>query len=163
MMRGKRENFFSREKKFSLSPRAPLSLSRKAEKLFYLPSPTRVGNRAFFFYLRWRVFFTCASRLVTCAGARFFYSRFALGFLCLALLCKARFWWETFVETKVLPPSPLSKELWVLGHRLRNNALERSSSTNPTTNTTGAFTVSSTAYTAAPSTSPSSEQPSIHS
>ena len=40
MMRGKRENFFSREKKFSLSPRAPLSLSRKAEKLFiylYLP------------------------------------------------------------------------------------------------------------------------------
>ena len=35
MMRGKRENFFSREKKFSLSPRAPLSLSRKAKKLFY--------------------------------------------------------------------------------------------------------------------------------
>ena len=34
MMRGKRENFFSREKKFSLSPRAPLSLSRKAEKLY---------------------------------------------------------------------------------------------------------------------------------
>ena len=34
MMRGKRENFFSREKKFSLSPRAPLSLSRKAGKLF---------------------------------------------------------------------------------------------------------------------------------
>ena len=45
-MRGKRENFFSREKKFSLSPRAPLSLSRKAEKLFYLPSPARAGNRA---------------------------------------------------------------------------------------------------------------------
>jgi len=40
MMRGKRENFFSREKKFSLSPRAPLSLSRKAEKLFYLLLPT---------------------------------------------------------------------------------------------------------------------------
>ncbi|MBQ7396827.1 MAG: hypothetical protein IJW08_09830, partial [Lentisphaeria bacterium] len=60
------ENFFSREKKFSLSPRAPLSLSRKAGnffihlylpvsgtepsrkagKLFYLPLPSRVGNRA---------------------------------------------------------------------------------------------------------------------
>ena len=40
MMRGKRENFFSREKKFSLSPRAPLSLSRKAGNFFihlYLP------------------------------------------------------------------------------------------------------------------------------
>ena len=39
-MRGKRENFFSREKKFSLSPRAPLSLSRKAGNFFiylYLP------------------------------------------------------------------------------------------------------------------------------
>ena len=48
-MRGKRENFFSREKKFSLSPRAPLSLSRKAGKLFYLPLPTRVGNSAFCF------------------------------------------------------------------------------------------------------------------
>gem|GEM_PF-1091386 len=39
-MRGKRENFFSREKKFSLSPRAPLTLSRKAENFFiyfYLP------------------------------------------------------------------------------------------------------------------------------
>ena len=35
MMRGKRENFFSREKKFSLSPRAPLSLSRKAEYLLF--------------------------------------------------------------------------------------------------------------------------------
>ena len=45
-MRGKRENFFSREKKFSLSPRAPLSLSRKAEKLFYLLLPTLVRNRA---------------------------------------------------------------------------------------------------------------------
>ena len=33
-MRGKRENFFSREKKFSLSPRAPLTLSRKAENFF---------------------------------------------------------------------------------------------------------------------------------
>ena len=32
----------------------------------------------------------------------------------LALLRKARYWWETFVETKVLPPSPLSKKLWVL-------------------------------------------------
>jgi hypothetical protein len=48
MMRGKRENFFSREKKFSLSPRAPLTLSRKAKKLFYLLLPTFVGNRAFF-------------------------------------------------------------------------------------------------------------------
>ena len=37
----------------------------------------------------------------------------ARGFF-LALLRKARYWWETFVETKVLPPSPLSKELWVL-------------------------------------------------
>jgi hypothetical protein len=46
MMRGKRENFFSREKKFSLSPRAPLTLSRKAKKLFYLLLPTFVGNRA---------------------------------------------------------------------------------------------------------------------
>jgi len=34
MMRGERENFFSREKKFSLSPRAPLTLSRKAENFF---------------------------------------------------------------------------------------------------------------------------------
>ena len=50
-MRGERENFFSREKKFSLSPRAPLSLSRKAGKLFYLPLPTHVGNRALFFAL----------------------------------------------------------------------------------------------------------------
>ena len=33
--------------------------------------------------------------------ARFFMPRFF----------KARYWWETFVETKVLPPSPLSKEL----------------------------------------------------
>ena len=46
MMRGKRENFFSREKKFSLSPRAPLTLSRKAKKLFYLLLPTFVGNSA---------------------------------------------------------------------------------------------------------------------
>ena len=40
MMRGERENFLSREKKFSLSPRAPLSLSRKAGNFFiylYLP------------------------------------------------------------------------------------------------------------------------------
>ena len=36
--------------------------------------------------------------------ARFFMPRF----------CKARYWWETFVVTKVLPPSPLSKELWIL-------------------------------------------------
>ena len=40
MMRGKRENFFSREKPnvgfgiLSLSPRAPLSLSRKARNFF---------------------------------------------------------------------------------------------------------------------------------
>jgi hypothetical protein len=47
MMRGKRENFFSREKKFSLSPRAPLTLSRKAKKLFYLLLLTFVWNRAF--------------------------------------------------------------------------------------------------------------------
>jgi len=47
MMRGKRENFFSREKKFSRSPRAPLTLSRKAKKLFYLLLPTFVGNKAF--------------------------------------------------------------------------------------------------------------------
>jgi hypothetical protein len=33
-MWGKRENFFSREKKFSLSPHAPLSLSKKAEYFF---------------------------------------------------------------------------------------------------------------------------------
>jgi len=46
-MRGKRENFFSREKKFSLSPRAPLTLSRKAKKLFYLLLPTFVRNRAY--------------------------------------------------------------------------------------------------------------------
>ena len=46
-MRGKRENFFSREKKFSRSPRAPLTLSRKAKKLFYLLLPTFVGNRAY--------------------------------------------------------------------------------------------------------------------
>ena len=40
MMREKRENFFSREKKFSRSPRAPLTLSRKAGYFFtyfYLP------------------------------------------------------------------------------------------------------------------------------
>ncbi|MBO5990217.1 MAG: hypothetical protein J6R00_01045, partial [Lentisphaeria bacterium] len=40
MIRGKRENFFSREKKFSRSPRAPLTLSRKAKNFFicfYLP------------------------------------------------------------------------------------------------------------------------------
>jgi hypothetical protein len=36
MMRGEMENFFSRKKKFSLSPRAPLSFSRKAE-YFFLP------------------------------------------------------------------------------------------------------------------------------
>ena len=42
-MRGKRENFFSREKKFSLSPRAPHSLSRKAENFlnYILPAESR--------------------------------------------------------------------------------------------------------------------------
>ena len=46
MMRGERENFFSREKKFSLSPRAPLSLSRKAEKLFiYLYQPVSENKK----------------------------------------------------------------------------------------------------------------------
>ena len=50
-MRGKRENFFSREKKFSRSPRAPLTLSRKAKNFFiyfYLPlsetEPSRKGK-----------------------------------------------------------------------------------------------------------------------
>ena len=47
--------------------------------------------------------FVCALCLFF-ALTRFFMPRF----------CKARYWWETFVETKVLPPSPLSKELWVL-------------------------------------------------
>jgi len=50
-VRGKRENFFSREKKFSRSPRAPLTLSRKAKNFFiyfYLPlsetEPSRKGK-----------------------------------------------------------------------------------------------------------------------
>jgi hypothetical protein len=59
MMRGKRENFFSREKKFSLSPRAPLTLSRKAKKLFYLLLPTFVGNRAKIFAICFRVDTNC--------------------------------------------------------------------------------------------------------
>jgi hypothetical protein len=41
MMRGERENFFSREKKFSLSPRAPLSFSRKANNFFAFTCPYR--------------------------------------------------------------------------------------------------------------------------
>ncbi|MBO5990781.1 MAG: hypothetical protein J6R00_03955, partial [Lentisphaeria bacterium] len=71
-------------------------------KLFYLLSPTFVGNSAFYFY------FFCASRLfwVSLCGAKLDFS--------VSLAVQARFWWETFVETKVLPPSPLSKELWVL-------------------------------------------------
>ena len=44
-MRGKRENFFSRENKFSLSLRAPLSLSRKAINFFNYLSATYTGNR----------------------------------------------------------------------------------------------------------------------
>ena len=39
----------TREKKFSLSPRAPLSLSRKA-KNFFLLLPTLVRNKALFLY-----------------------------------------------------------------------------------------------------------------
>ena len=62
MMREKRENFFSREKKFSLSPRAPLTLSRKAKKLFYLLLPAFVGNSAFIFILR--VFFRYREKVV---------------------------------------------------------------------------------------------------
>ena len=45
-MRGKRENFFSREKKFSLSPRAPLTLSRKARNFFNYVLPVCVWNIA---------------------------------------------------------------------------------------------------------------------
>ena len=44
---GSGKTSFQREKNFSRSPRAPLTLSRKAGKLFYLSLPTRVGNRAF--------------------------------------------------------------------------------------------------------------------
>jgi hypothetical protein len=60
----------------------------------------------YFFY------FFCASRLfwVSLCGAKLDFS--------VSLALQARFWWETFVGTKVLPPSPLSKELWVLGWEL---------------------------------------------
>jgi len=70
MMRGKRENFFSREKKFSLSPRAPLTLSRKAKKLFYLLLPTFVGNRAFCLLFFCRIFL---SQSVVCGESGRFY------------------------------------------------------------------------------------------
>ena len=45
-MRGKRENFFSREKKFSLSPRAPHTLSRKAKNFFNYVLPIHVGEHS---------------------------------------------------------------------------------------------------------------------
>ena len=51
-MRGKRENFFSREKPnvgfgiLSLSPRAPLTLSRKARNFFNYVLPVCVWNIA---------------------------------------------------------------------------------------------------------------------
>ena len=52
-MRGKCENFFSREKKpnvgfgiLSLSPRAPLTLSRKAKNFFNYALPAYAGSRA---------------------------------------------------------------------------------------------------------------------
>ena len=60
MMRGERENFFSREKKPNvgfviLPPLSRHSLGdggslpfKKSGELFYLPLPTNVGNRAFF-------------------------------------------------------------------------------------------------------------------
>lgn len=48
----------------------------------------------------------CFAKLAVLVGS-FCFAKLALS----ALLCKARHWWETFVETKVIPPSPLSKEL----------------------------------------------------
>ena len=51
-MRGKRENFFSREKPnvgfsiLSLSPRTPLTLSRKARNFFNYVLPVCVWNIA---------------------------------------------------------------------------------------------------------------------
>ena len=48
MMRGKRENFFSREKKFSLSPRALLTLSRKAKNFFIYFHQPLSGTEPYF-------------------------------------------------------------------------------------------------------------------
>ena len=58
----------------------------------------------FIFLLALRARFFAVAVFLLALRARFFMPRFF----------KARYWWETFVETKVLPPSPLSKELWVL-------------------------------------------------
>ena len=46
-MRGERENFFSTGKEFFPLPPRPSLPFKKSGELFYLPLPTRVGNRAF--------------------------------------------------------------------------------------------------------------------
>ena len=71
--------------------------------------------RVCFFALRAIASLALRARSQRAAGGGFAGAKLRLFFI-LALRYKARFWWETFVVTKVLPPSPLSKKLWVRGY-----------------------------------------------
>ena len=115
------------------APPPEIFLHNKWDNNFYLPLPTRVGNRALIFYAtkncsgfcsgqfsflgnRHLVGFCCF--VLGCLEFLFFY--FFI-FPCFALQnseCELRSWrGKTFVETKVLPPCPLSKELCVTVRR----------------------------------------------
>jgi len=100
---GERGKTSFHEKRSFPSLPAPLSPFQEKRKnffiYFYLPL---LGTEPFIFIF---FIFFCASRLfwVSLCGAKLDFS--------VSLAVQARFWWETFVETKVLPPSPLSKEL----------------------------------------------------